>query len=489
MQALKNILIVFLLTVSAYGCKKEFEGDRKDFAAPETFLVVDSIYRSGDTRYTTTVEVHWWGSVQTGYIKGYEVSIDDQQSWTFTTRQDSTFLLTLPNGQDTADIRIYVRTVDNRDVVDPTPASTSYPVRNTAPTIAFDFSTGKKTKAFPAFRFNWILQDIDGLADISTVQVGLNDTVSNLVDLPSSVTAATFIGERLNGNFTGTYTLFNNTQTTPFAQKLQGGVFDEYNFIYLRAIDRTGAKSSWVKDSILIKRPKSGLLFINDYNNNKSLITTFYSNRLLNLGSGFASFDTVVSLLDELPSDVFTTTKTFEFFDRIIWATEDPTRGLGTAQTSTTSFFNNGGKIFMVLEIANDVAADASFFSFTPIEKLVIDPGRSFRMATGDQVFGYDNTWPVLKASGIITYPRPFTTYTQSTGLFSYDSLARAELRSFGPGGAQVWSGPSNIMSKRINVQSGKTDFVTLTVPLHLLNANNNVDSFFKKVVIDELAF
>jgi hypothetical protein len=488
MQVLRNVLIIFLLAVSVYGCKKEFEGNYNNVEFPETYLVVDSIYRSGDNRYTTTVDVHWWGTVQSGFIRGYEVSVDDMQTWSFTTRQDSTFLLTLPNGQDTADIRIYVRTVDNRGRVDQTPASTAYPVRNTAPSIAFDYSTGKKTKAFPAFRFNWTLQDIDGLADISTVEIGLNDTV-NTLKLPSSVTASTFVGERVGGSFTGAYTLYNNTQTTPFAQKLQGGIFDTYNFIYLRAVDRTGARSEWVKDSIFIKQPKNGLLFINDYNNSKPLINSFYASRILNLGTAYASFDTVASLLDELPSDVFTTTRTFEFFNRIVWVTEDPTRSLGTAQTSTTSFFNNGGKLFMVMEIPNDVQADAGFFSFTPMEKLVIDPGRSFRMATGDQLYAYDGTWPVLKASAIVTFPRPFNTYKQSTGLFSYDSLSRADLRSFGPGGALPWTGTSTVMSKRINVQAGKTDFITLTVPLHLMNANNNVDSFFKKVTVDELQF
>ena len=34
-----------------------------------------------------------------------------------------------------------------------------------------------------------------------------------------------------------------------------------------------------------------------------------------------------------------------------------------------------------------------------------------------------------------------------------------------------------------------KTDIVTLTAPLHLLNGNNNVDSFFQKVVLSELEF
>lgn len=489
MRLIKNSFFFLGILIAFVSCKKDFEGDRKDFGTPETYFVVDSIYRSGDNRYTTTVEAHWWGTTQSGFIKGYEVSIDGMQTWKFTTSQDSTFLLALPGGNDTADIFIYVRAVNNQGDVDPTPAGTAYPVRNTAPVIDFDYSFGRRAMAFPAFRFNWKATDIDGTQDINLVEIALNDTVNNVIQLPPSVTAASFIGDKTGSVFNGDFTIYNNTQANPFGQKMKGGVFNAYNFFYIRTSDRTGAKSQWVKDSIFLKAPKNGVLFINDYSNNKAAISTFYANRIINLGAGFANFDTVNSIQDEFPLDEFTTRKTFEFFNRIVWATEDPTRSLGVAQKGTETFFTNGGRIFMVLEIPNDVSATADFFSFTPIQSLVLDPGRSFRMSSGNQVFGYNASWPTLKATSIITYPRPFITYAQSTGLFNYDSLARAELLSFGPGGAPAWTGPSNVLSKRIKAQTGKTDFVTLTVPLNQLNGNNNVDSFFKKVVIEELEF
>ena len=488
MQLLKHISLFLLIATTVVSCKKDFEGERTDLGAPETFMAVDSIYRSGDSRYTTTVEAHWWGSVKTGFIKGYEVSIDNMQTWNFTDKQSGTFLLSLPSGLDTTDIRIFVRAVDNNGKVDPTPAGTTYPVRNSAPNINFDFSTGQKTVAFPAFRYSWILTDVDGLADISIVEIALNDTIKNKVQVPSNVNASTFVGEKVNGVFTGNFLLYNNNQTNPYSQKLSGGLMNDTNIIFIRCKDRTGSQSAWISAKIYIREPKNRLLFINDYISNKNAITAFYTTRINNLGTNFTNYDVVTSLVDEFPSDEFTTSKTFDFFNRIVWATEDPTRSLGTAQNASISFFNNGGKIFMVLEIPNDVALNASFFSFTPIERLVDNPGRSFRMATGDQIISYTN-WPKLKATGIITYPRPFYTYASSSGLYTYDSLASAQLRSFGPGGAPAWTGPSNVMAKRINTQLNKTDIVTLTAPLHLLNGNNNVDSFFQKVVLSELEF
>ncbi len=489
MRFFKSILLIGFVISLATSCKKEFEGDALQLDAPETFLAVDSIYRSGNTRYTTTIEAHWWAVPTTGYIKGYEVSIDNQQTWSYTNKQSGTFLLTLPVGADTANIKFFVRAIDSRGMVDPTPARVSYPVRNSAPSIQFDFSSGQKMVSFPAFRYNWNFIDVDGVQDISTVEVALNDTVNHLIQLPATVTGASFVAERVNQTYTGNYILYNNAQTTAYTQKLSGALFNDTNRIYVRCLDRSGSKSEWVMAKIFIRQPKSGLLYINDYVSNKSIVTNFYSNRITALGASYSNFDVVKVFLDEFPSDAFTTTKTFEFFDRIVWTTDDPTRSLGTAQTATIPFFNKGGKIFMVLEIPNDVALDANFFNFTPIEKLVDNPGRTFRMATGDLLTPYNASWPMLKATGIVTYPRPFYTYTSSSGLYSYDSLASAQLKSFGAGNPVAWTGPSNVMAKRNNTQTGKTDFVTLTVPLHLMNGNNNVDSFFNKVVINELQF
>lgn len=486
---LRNRIVYLLFFVAIMGsCKKEFEGDKTTNTTPETYLAVDSIYRSGENRYTTTVEAHWWGTVQGSFIKGYEVSIDNMQTWEFTTKQQSTFLLTLPFGSDTGDIRIFVRAINNEGIKDPTPASVAYPVKNTPPTIAFDYSQGRKTSSYPAFRFNWKAVDADGDRDILQIEVCFNDT-TKIVTLPPTINASSFVGERINGNFTGNYLLYNNTQTTAFSQKLTGIVLNSVNYLYIRSVDRTGSKSPWAKDSLFIKQPQaSGIVFINDYNSNRNQITNFYTARLNNLGAGYNQFDTIKSLLDELPSDAFTMAKAFDFFNRVVWVTEDPTRSLGAAQSNTGSFFNNGGKLFMVLEIPADVPEDAAIFNFTPIRSLVANPGRAFRMSNGDRIIGYTN-WPELKATSIITLPRPFNPYSGSTGLFTYDSLARAELRSFGPGGAPAWTGPSTVMAKRINTQRGKADLVTLTVPMHLMNGNNNVDSFFKQVVISELGF
>jgi hypothetical protein len=188
-------------------------------------MAVDKIDRSGDLRLTTTIEAHWWGVSQTGIIKGYEVSTDNQQTWQFTTKQSGTFLLTLPAGKDTADIAVYVRAIDNLGQRDPTPASTLYPVKNTPPAIAIDNSNGHKSTTFPAFRYYWIASDTDGVADIQGIEVAFNDTTT-LYQLPANASAASFVAQ-VSGGVTGnSFQVFVNSKITPQPDLLTGILYN-----------------------------------------------------------------------------------------------------------------------------------------------------------------------------------------------------------------------------------------------------------------------
>jgi len=96
---LSGVILVSLLG----SCRKEeFSGTRKSNVAPQTYMLADTIVRTGDNRYRTQVLVQWWGTDSHGFITGYEVSTDGV-NWFYTTRQDSLFTLSLPAGKDTFD--------------------------------------------------------------------------------------------------------------------------------------------------------------------------------------------------------------------------------------------------------------------------------------------------------------------------------------------------------------------------------------------------
>jgi hypothetical protein len=99
------------------------------------------------------------------------------------------------------------------------------------------------------------------------------------------------------------------------------------------------------------------------------------------------------------------------------------------------------------------------------------------------------NGWPTLKAEAILSSARPFITFSQPSGAFTYDSTCKANILAQNTQGTTAWTGPSNVLSKRVKVNTGKPDLLFLTLPLHRLNGNNNMDSFFRQALITELAF
>lgn len=493
MQRFAYAIIISVLVVFV-ACRKEFEGDRKQQLPPETFTLVDSIYRDSTNKLTTTVIANWWGQSQSGFIKGYEVSIDNQQTWEYRENQQGTFLLSLPFGQQSGDLPIYVRAIDNLGQKDPTPAVMVFPVKNSSPTIVFDYTTGRKTSTLPAFRYSWVASDIDGPSDIQNIEIVMNDTTNSLLILAGNVTAASFISTKLGSDFDSSFQVYTNTRTTPLPnERLRGIRFDQLNKIFIRSVDRVGAKSNWRVDSIFIRKPTSDFLMVNDYRAARSSVQTFYANQLNLLGAPYNQYDVVQDLPTEFPSDVFTTIKLLEFYQKMIWYSDDPNSTLGRAQLVTSNFFQQGGRMMMALEIPNDFPANAQEFSFTPVQQLIVPPsGTVLRMNIGETMQAYASAgsgWPVLKASSIISNARPFITFPTSSGAFTYDTLGSANLLAQNTNGTSPWTGVSNVMSKRIKISTGKPDMVFISLPLNRLNANNNMDSLFRKVLIGELQF
>jgi hypothetical protein len=490
--------ILFLLTVLllvVYACRKDFEGEATTQATPDTYAVVDSVKRDSNNLLSTTVTASWWGVSKTGFVKGYETSIDNQHTWQYTTKQKGTFLLNLPVGFDRGNLPIYIRAIDNLGHTDPTPAVMIFPVKNSPPTVAFDYLTGRKTTTLPAFRYSWLSYDVDGPQDIQAVEVVLNDTNKNPLVLPGNAIASTFAATQTGGVFDTSLLVYVNNKTTPYTDKLKGVVYNTRNKIYVRVVDRVGAKSAWAVDSIFIKRPVSDFLMVNDYRSSKISVETFYVNQLNILGPPYNVFDTIESIVDQLPTDLFTTIKVMEFYKKILWYSDDPNSTLGLAQLVTETFFSRGGRMFLICEMSNEFPYNSSYFSFTPVQELVLPPGGVIlRMNTGAVMYPHvaGNGWPTLKSTAILSSARSFLTFQQPSGTFAYDSICRADLLAQNSSGVTPWvypDKPTNVMSKRKKIVTGKTDMIFMTLPLNKLNGNNNMDSLFRMALINELEF
>lgn len=115
-----SALIIFFSVIVFFSCKTGLKGNLKDNLAPETHTIIDTIIRIGADRMNAQVQLQWWGDDADGFIKGYEFTFDSlitaSTVWSFTTKQDSTFILSIPAGKDTVDFTFYVRAIDNLNI-------------------------------------------------------------------------------------------------------------------------------------------------------------------------------------------------------------------------------------------------------------------------------------------------------------------------------------------------------------------------------------
>ncbi len=168
----KFLLFIFIAGVFAlmYSCSDPTSGIVEN-QPPESYLSIftEDTIAPGSTLKT----INWWGDDPDGLVVGFRISFDSI-NWGYTTKNDSTFILSI-NGDDST-FRFYVAAVDDKGLVDPTPATNLYPVLNTPPDVSFDAGTELPDSTLPVATFKWTGSDPDGVETIRYYHWSLNDT-------------------------------------------------------------------------------------------------------------------------------------------------------------------------------------------------------------------------------------------------------------------------------------------------------------------------
>ncbi|MFN4082806.1 MAG: hypothetical protein ACK4K9_04180 [Bacteroidia bacterium] len=499
MKQLTAIYIFFFILIG-YSCKKGFQGDKKTVEPPQTFMVVDTVFRTGTDRLTTRVEARWYGISVGGFIKGYEVSTDNMLTWTYTTRTDSIFLLDIPEGKDSADVNVFVRAIDNFGQKDPSPASTLYPIKNSPPTVRFIFSaplgvpSQNPTVSFPVLRYNIQGNDPDGFAQLAGYNIFINDTNAQPIFLNSNVTAFTLIAVNNQADSSLCNVLINNNNNS--VGQVGFLRLNAHNTIYIQAVDRALSKSGYVAaPQIWVKKPQpSKTLVVNAYRTNRIFVQNFYMQRMASIG--ITNFDTLLltevinNNYTQLAPDFETQQRVFALFDKIIWFSDDATFSLTIGQRSTSTFFNTGGRMFLCVGISTTFDPLSDFLNWTPINNLVNPPiGSIFRVNNNTSIPPVKPGWPTIRSSQVISSARPFEIPPQGQ-LFSFDTLySGGIIEQISGQPIRPWAGVSNVIAKRYNTETKKTNFIISSIPLESFNGNNNIDTLLQKILIEELAF
>ncbi|MBN1634627.1 MAG: hypothetical protein JW917_10715 [Ignavibacteria bacterium] len=395
------ILIIILIFLGFFSCSDPLsELVPPDF--PETYLSVFSL--PGDTVApgATVKKISWWGDAPNGFIVGFNISFDSV-NWGFTTKYDSTFVFTI-SGQDSA-FRIWVASVDDKGLVDPTPATNLYPVINSPPVMLFDANTDLPDTIFPVATLKWTGTDPDGDFTIKNYLWSINDT-DNFRTVPGNINLMTLTKD--SGLVSGNYCL------------------------YMKAVDIAGAVSPVVR----MPRDTSKMFFVREAVGRVLIIKDMPSVDVSAANAYFSSaLDTILystldiksnngSLIPKIVNPMFI--ETMKLFNVVIWSgnrggqviSNDPNFAL--AQNSLPFYLASGGKVFWSSGIPDNFQGQGSLFNFAPVDSIKSTCYIQFNFP-GDTLVSVVNGYPDLYVSQFIAVTRSL--YYRSTAKLVYKLL------------------------------------------------------------------
>ncbi|MCS6916737.1 MAG: hypothetical protein RMK52_02465 [Chitinophagales bacterium] len=479
----RDFLWSALLLLLWSACRTGLEGTLAENQPPQTYLVVDTIIRSGDDRLSSQVRLQWWGDDPDGYITGYEFSTGNDLAaiWTFTWLQDTTFLLPIPPGQDTVDIPFRVRAVDNEGLIDPTPAHLMLPIKNSPPSVQFQYAENNPRKSFPVLRFFWTGSDPDGNSDILRYELCWNDTTALAYAVPATTTSAVFEATDPSWPITDCRVYFNNT-TAAAAELMPGLVTGDTNVLFIRAVDQAEAASPWAAATpVWVKRKLSDLLIVDAYLAGGNAVTDFYRQQLNAVGIALAD---TLQLLEksgnaytQQSADNFTQGKVFALFDRIIWFTNDAARSLSIGQRCLNEFFDGNGRLLMSVYVSSLFDEQSDFLEFTPVQSFVVPKDTTLLITDTSLVVATQAGFPDLKSTSFVGVVRPFELVPGAKALYQADLIAKDNATL----SLSAWTGPSVIMASKSNT-AGNVNFIFSTLELHKLDGLGTMNLFFDHV-------
>lgn len=462
--------------VCIYSCKKDSQIINND---PETTISLNSINLSGENRLNSVVSIYWSGSDKDGFITKFEISLDNT-NWIKTNRNDSTFRFTFQPNSDTTDITFYVRSIDNDNNTDKSPAVLRVPIRNTPPTIAINKIKAPTDSVLPVFSIFYEISDIDGIQTIDSIQIKANN--GNWYNVPKSSNFLTF--EASNPTTTGatSFKVYSGSTPVLLTGLMNGFELNGNNRIYLRAKDNAGTYSKRDSTKILyIQSKKSDLLVVVGTATSPDFKTTI----LPVVASVYGNYDiqdyTVGAGKNIPPFWTPTATILYKLYDKIFFAA-DGTRKDGKlileyASASLQSFLNSNGKLLVSASFPIDVEAISTVKDFSPIDSFYYGSGQArIPIDSGlvpDPINGIG--YPTLVSEQFIIGIDPVFLKPNAKVLY------RAQMQR-----AAGYAGP-NVVGAKTLTPNGKVNQVFLTVEIQYLTKDPvALKDFFTKVLKNE---
>jgi len=376
-------------------------------------------------------------------------------NWTFTTKQDSTFILSI-SGNDSI-YTIYVASVDDKGLVDPTPASNLYPVINTPPVVSFDNTSLIPDTTFPIATFKWNGFDPDGSETIRYYWWALNDT-SNFKRIPGNINLITL-------------------------NKDSGIAVNSNNKFYLKAQDNAGAFSPVIK-----MPPDSTHWYVKNNSGKILLIQDIASTNLPDAIPYFQNaFDTLKfdvldiksrngALIPKIINPMFI--ETLKLYKYVLWSSGSgsvaASANLDLAQQTIPFYLQSGGKIFFTAGFPNaSITGQGNVINFAPVDSITFCT-IPFVLNSDSNLISVKSNYPLIGPSSATQFVRGIKSSSNVPVVYSFFKA----------------SGCFDTIKVAIKDVVSNPRIIYMSFPVFNLNKfPENSKSLFRKIFIEEFGY
>lgn len=285
---LLKLSLLFTVAVIVWLAGSCVKGEKAQSGNPDTKISIENIDLSGDNRLNSNITLSWFGTDADGYVVGYEISVDEQ-NWTYTTAQDSTFVFSIPEGSDTTDVDLYVRSIDNDGLRDLTPAHLRIPLKNTPPVASFNDERGPTDTSLAVATFYWTATDVDGEGTISKVEIRFND--GDWYEISRGENLISFVMDTNVTSGSASARVYYGTENTAEPGLINGVLANAENKLYIRAADIAGSVSAIdTSDTFFFKNKTPGVRTLWVTGQSES-ISSVYHNTFNNISLSYDFLD------------------------------------------------------------------------------------------------------------------------------------------------------------------------------------------------------
>ena len=450
--------------------------------APDTHLAIDTIALQGENRLNSVVRLSWYGTDVDGVIDHYEVSLDGQ-NWKSTERQDSTFSFVIPAGQDTSDISLSVRSLDDDGAVDPSPAHLIIPLQNAPPVVAIDPEGQTLGTTLGVATYKWRATDPDGNNTVVYAEAKFNNGTWFPLDIHQPIVS--FVLEA--GTTTNaTAKVFNGIALLPETLSIDGIQISANNVLYIRAKDLANRWSAIdTAEPVVFERPTAPLLVISG---SPVSVNTIYQTALagLTVAYDFINMNTVAGL----PAYWNPTFRLLASqYDRIfVYSAStgvlDPSTGqtstlLGLMGPSLQQFTQTGGKLLVSTSFGPTTDL-TPYIGTYPMEGIVTSIGQVRLVPDSALVPAVSGTYPSLHPENIVIGLTPLVAAADAQPFY------RAQLTKL-----NGWQG-DNLVGVRRFYQGNPAHpgQVFFSVELYKINQSASaLQSLLSKILVDDFGW